>query len=41
MVENAIKHNVISKKKPLNVKIYSEDEYIVVTNNLQKKEMKS
>jgi sensor histidine kinase YesM len=41
LVENATKHNVISKKKPLNVKIYSENEYIVVTNNIQKKEMKS
>lgn len=41
LVENATKHNVISKKRPLNVKIYSDDEYIVVSNNIQKKEIKS
>lgn len=41
LVENATKHNVISKKKPLNVKIYSDDEFIVVSNNLQKKEITS
>lgn len=38
LVENATKHNIVSKKKPLHVKIYSEDEYIVVSNNLQLKE---
>lgn len=38
LVENATKHNIVSKKKPLHVKIYSEDEYIVVSNNLQQKE---
>ena len=41
LVENATKHNIISKKKPLNVKIYTEDDYIVVSNNLQKKEIKN
>jgi two-component system LytT family sensor kinase len=40
LVENAVKHNVISKTKPLSVGIYAEkDDYIVVSNNLQKKEM--
>ncbi|MCD4731672.1 MAG: histidine kinase [Bacteroidales bacterium] len=39
LVENATKHNIISKKKPLKVKIYSEDNYIVVSNILQKKEI--
>lgn len=38
LVENATKHNIISRKKPLKVQIYSEDEYIVVSNKLQKKE---
>lgn len=38
LVENAVKHNIISRKKPLAVKIYSEDDYIVVSNNLQKKD---
>lgn len=36
LIENAIKHNVISKQKPLNIKIsISDDNKIVVTNNLQ------
>lgn len=36
LVENAVKHNVISKNKPLSINIYIDlDNYIVVTNNLQ------
>ena len=35
LVENAIKHNAVSKEKPLNVIIEMTDEYIVVRNNLQ------
>ena len=41
LVENATKHNVISKKKPLKVKIYSGDDAIIVINNLQKKGTKT
>lgn len=41
LVENATKHNVISKKKPLHVKIFAEDIYIVVSNNLQLKDSKT
>lgn len=38
LVENAIKHNVISKSKPLDIKIHDrESEYICVSNNLQLK----
>jgi len=38
LIENAVKHNEISKEKPLNIDIKSEnDKYIVVENNLQKK----
>ncbi|MEM7299383.1 MAG: histidine kinase, partial [Bacteroidota bacterium] len=38
LVENAIKHNVISKTKPLLIEIYVENgKSIVVKNNLQKK----
>ncbi len=40
LVENATKHNIISQKKPLKVQIYSKDNYIVVSNNLQIKETK-
>ncbi|WP_414601353.1 2TM domain-containing protein [Flavobacterium sp.] len=38
LLENAIKHNVVSEQKPLHVKIYMEDNQLVVENNLQKKE---
>lgn len=37
LVENCIKHNVISKDKPLTIKVYAEKEFVVVENNLQKK----
>jgi LytS/YehU family sensor histidine kinase len=40
LIENAIKHNVISKKKPLTIRIYDEENYLVVENNIQKKETK-
>ncbi len=40
LVENATKHNVISKKKPLNIRIFTDDNFIMVTNNLQIKELK-
>lgn len=35
--ENAIKHNIITSKKPLYIEVYMEDENLVVKNNLQKK----
>jgi ligand-binding sensor domain-containing protein len=37
LVENAIKHNVVSKSKPLNITLTVSDHSIVVRNNLQKK----
>ncbi len=38
LLENAIKHNIISKDRPLHIEIYSTDEdYIVVKNDNQKK----
>ena len=39
LLENTIKHNVVSEQKPLHIKIYSEDNYLIVENNLQKKEV--
>lgn len=33
LVENAVKHNIASKEKPLIVNIYSENNFIVVSNN--------
>lgn len=39
LVENAIKHNVVSKSKPLQIDIYIENgKSIIVKNNLQRKE---
>ena len=37
LVENAIKHNVVSKSQPLQIDIFIEDDYIAVTNNIQLK----
>lgn len=37
LIENAIKHNVISQEDPLSIKVYNDHEYIIVENNLQKK----
>jgi two-component system, LytTR family, sensor kinase len=37
LVENAIKHNEISNENPLTVSIYSEGDYLVVKNTLQRK----
>jgi hypothetical protein len=37
LVENAIKHNVIAEDEPLTIRVYQEDGYIAVANNLQKK----
>ncbi len=41
LLENTIKHNVVSEKKPLHIKIYIEDNYLIIENNLQKKEVLS
>jgi two-component system, LytTR family, sensor kinase len=38
LVENAVKHNVISGQKPLTIKIYSENSFLVVENNLQQRD---
>jgi len=39
LIENAIKHNVASKKLPLKIILEKQAEYIVVSNTLQKKEI--
>lgn len=41
LLENCIKHNVVSEAKPLHVKISIENNQLVVTNNLQKKDVLS
>lgn len=37
LIENAIKHNVVSEDDPLRIAVYPEGAFIVVENNLQKK----
>jgi sensor histidine kinase YesM len=40
LVENAVKHNVVSRNKPLQINIFTEDnQLLVVQNNLQRKEI--
>ena len=39
LVENAIKHNVISDDQPLKIEVLQEDNYFVIKNNLQKKKV--
>ncbi|MFZ5428997.1 MAG: sensor histidine kinase [Bacteroidota bacterium] len=38
LIENAIKHNEVSKENPLFVKIYNQGDYICVENNFQPRE---
>lgn len=37
LLENAIKHNVISNDDPLQIKVFVENDQLIVSNNLQKK----
>ncbi len=37
LIENAIKHNILEAAAPLVIEIFAEEEYLVVRNNLQKK----
>jgi two-component system, LytTR family, sensor kinase len=35
LMENAIKHNIVSAAKPLTIKVFAENGHLVVSNNLQ------
>lgn len=39
LLENAVKHNVVSEQKPLRIRIYEEGNNLLVENNLQKKQV--
>ncbi len=41
LIENAIKHNIVSEEQPLCIHLYSEEKYLVVKNNLQAKKILS
>ena len=38
LLENAVKHNVVSSSKPLTINIYEEDNYLIIENNINPKE---
>jgi sensor histidine kinase YesM len=38
LLENAVKHNVVSSSKPLIINIYEENDYLVIENNVNPKE---
>lgn len=35
IVENAIKHNIVTEQNPLKIEIYSDGQFIIIRNNLQ------
>jgi histidine kinase/2TM domain-containing protein len=39
LLENTVKHNVVSEKKPLHIRIFEQNNCLVVQNDLQKKEV--
>ena len=39
LLENCIKHNIVSEQKPLHIKISIKDNYLIIQNDLQKKEV--
>ena len=39
LLENTVKHNIVSENKPLHIKIYLENGFLVIENNLQKKDV--
>ena len=41
LIENAIKHNVVSEIRPLKIHISSQNGFVTVKNNLQKKKIES
>jgi len=39
LLENAVKHNMVTSNKPLHIKIYESNDMLVVENNLQPKQI--
>lgn len=39
LLENTVKHNVVSEQRPLHIRIYIENDYLVIQNDFQKKEV--
>ena len=39
LLENTVKHNVVSEQKPLHIRIYVDGDYLAIQNDYQKKEV--
>lgn len=39
LLENTVKHNVVSEQRPLHIRIFIESDYLAVQNDFQKKEV--
>lgn len=39
LLENTVKHNVVSEQRPLHIRIFEKDNYLVIQNDYQKKEV--
>ena len=39
LLENAVKHNMVTSSKPLHIRIYEDGDHLVVMNNLQPKQI--
>jgi len=39
LLENTVKHNVVSEQRPLHIRIFMQDNCLVIENNYQKKEV--
>jgi hypothetical protein len=39
LLENTVKHNVVSEQRPLRIRIFIDGDYLVIENELQKKEV--
>jgi Putative regulator of cell autolysis len=39
LIENCIKHNIVSLEKPLHIRVYREEDYLIVENNLQERKI--
>ncbi len=37
LIENAVKHNVLNKQRPLLIELYTEGDFLIIRNNLQRK----
>lgn len=39
LLENAVKHNVVTSSRPLHIKVFEQQGMLVVSNNLQEKQV--